>query len=40
MGARSAKEPADELVNIIFGKRDAHFEVNGMMDVDGKIEPW
>ncbi|PSS03227.1 putative short chain dehydrogenase/reductase [Coniella lustricola] len=39
-GARSAKDPADELVRIILGERDAHFEENGMMDVDGGIKPW
>lgn len=39
-GARSPRKPADALVEIVLGKRDADVEKNGMMDVDGHILPW
>lgn len=39
-GARSAREPADALVEIVLGRKDADIEKNGMMDVDGGVMPW
>ena len=39
-GARPAKDAADALVDIILGKRDADFEKNGMLHIDGGVLPW
>ncbi|KAI1410996.1 putative short chain dehydrogenase/reductase [Hypoxylon sp. FL1857] len=39
-GARDPKEPANALVDIIQGKRDADIEKNAMVDVDGGVIPW
>lgn len=39
-GARPAKDAADALVAVVLGKRDADFEKNGMIDLDGGILPW
>ncbi|KAF4972246.1 hypothetical protein FSARC_1143 [Fusarium sarcochroum] len=39
-GARPAIDAANAMVEIIIGKRDADFELNGMMDIDGGILPW
>ncbi|KAI5917482.1 putative short chain dehydrogenase/reductase [Camillea tinctor] len=39
-GARSPKEPAIALVDIVLGKRDDDVEKNGMLDLDGGILPW
>ncbi|KAI1077352.1 putative short chain dehydrogenase/reductase [Whalleya microplaca] len=39
-GARDPKQPANVLVDIVLGNRDADIEKNGMMNVDGRILPW
>ncbi|KAI0858247.1 putative short chain dehydrogenase/reductase [Xylaria cubensis] len=39
-GARDPKDPANALVDIVLGKRDADIEKNGMVDLDGGLLPW
>ncbi|KAJ7257952.1 putative short chain dehydrogenase/reductase [Mycena haematopus] len=39
-GARSPKDPAMALVDIVLGKRDADIEKNGIVDLDGGVKPW
>lgn len=39
-GARDAREPAEMLVKIIMGDRDADFEKSGIIDIDGGVLPW
>lgn len=39
-GARSPREPADALVEIVMGRRDADVEKNAMVTVDGGVIPW
>ncbi|KAI3318752.1 hypothetical protein HD806DRAFT_510855 [Xylariaceae sp. AK1471] len=39
-GARDPKDPANALVDIVLGKRDADIEKNGMVDLDGRVLPW
>jgi NAD(P)-dependent dehydrogenase (short-subunit alcohol dehydrogenase family) len=39
-GARDPKDPANALVDIVLGKRDADIEKNGMVDLDGGVRPW
>lgn len=39
-GARPAKDAADALVDVVLGKRDADFEKNGMLHLDGGVLPW
>ncbi|KAI1813944.1 putative short chain dehydrogenase/reductase [Poronia punctata] len=40
LGARDPKDPANALVDVVLGKRDADIEKNGMVDLDGGILPW
>ncbi len=40
LGARSPRDPADALVEVISGKRDADIEKNGQVDLDGGVLPW
>jgi NAD(P)-dependent dehydrogenase (short-subunit alcohol dehydrogenase family) len=39
-GARDPRDAATALVDVVVGKRDADFEKNGMIDLDGGIQPW
>ncbi|KAI0508970.1 putative short chain dehydrogenase/reductase [Xylaria bambusicola] len=40
LGARDPKDPAIALVDVVFGKRDADIEKNGLVDLDGGVRPW
>lgn len=40
LGARHPADPANSLVDIVMGKRDADIEKNGMVDLDGGVLPW
>ncbi|KAI1329849.1 putative short chain dehydrogenase/reductase [Xylariaceae sp. FL0255] len=39
-GARDPNEPANALVEIVLGKRDADIGKNGLVSVDGGVLPW
>ncbi|KAK4168174.1 hypothetical protein QBC43DRAFT_253777 [Cladorrhinum sp. PSN259] len=39
-GARPARDPADALVEIVQGKRDGDLAQNGIVDLDGGVNPW
>lgn len=39
-GARTARDPADALVEIILGKRGEDVTSNGIVDLDGGVQPW
>lgn len=39
-GARSAKDPAHALLDLVIGKRDADIAKSGIVDLDGGVHPW
>ncbi|KAJ6485872.1 putative short chain dehydrogenase/reductase [Mycena sanguinolenta] len=40
LGARTARDPALALVDIVLSKRDADIEKSGIVDLDGGVQPW